>query len=227
MAPHPGSDQERAMTPSILRMVLFVATILGVGVMYNMFQRQAPAVVAQPAGLVPAPTQAVQSVRRTTKQDRANAAMRVRTAVNRELQSRGYLAPGAARPSAIATHAAILAFEDDHNLRLTATPNNSTLKALLFAQNVAGDKRHTAPATEIARKVIGEVQRALTHLGYRRGDITSQLDDATRTAIRKFERARGLQISGRVSAPLIASFGPAFDIKRLGHAAGQAEPNAG
>ena len=215
------------MTPSTLRMVLFVATILGVGVVYNLFQSQEPAVVAQPAGLVPAPTQAVQSIRRTTKQSRADAAKRVRAAVNRELRSRGYLAPGAGQPSAIATHAAILAFEDDHNLKLTATPNNSVLKALLFAQTAAGGKRRTVPATEMARKLIGEVQRALTHLGYRRGDITSQLDDATRTAIRKFERARGLQLSGRVSAPLIASFGPAFDVKRLGLAIGQSDPNAG
>lgn len=215
------------MTPAILRMVLIVAMILGVGVVYNLFQSQEPTVVAQPAGLVPAPTQAVQNVRRTTKQSRAAAAVRVRTAVNRELQSRGYLAPGTGRPSGIATSAAILAFEDDHNLSLTATPNNRVLKALVFAQTAAGGKRQAAPETEIARKLIGEVQRALTHLGYRRGDITNQLDGATRKAIRKFERARGLQVSGRVSAPLIASFGPAFDVKRVGHVVGRVAPDAG
>ena len=215
------------MTPAILRMVLIVALILGVGVVLNLFRSQEASVVAQPAGLVPTPTAAVQNVRRTTKQSRAAAAKRLRAAVRRELKSRGYLAPGGGRPSDVATNAAILAFEDDHNLSLTATPNNRVMKALVFTQSASGSKRQTQPQTEIARRLIGEVQRALTYLGYRRGDITNQLDRATRQAIRKFERARGLQVSGRVSAPLIASFGPAFDVKRLGLAADGADPSAG
>lgn len=226
MAESQGVDRERAMTSSILRTVLVVALILGVGVVLNIFKSQHSAGV-QHATLVPAKPTPAEPTRETTKRTREADARRLRDAVRRELQSRGYLTQRAGGPSEVATGAAILAFEFDYGLDLTARPSNALLKALVFTHDPAGRPAHDVPKTIAARDLIAEVQRALAHLGYGRSRITTELDDATRKAIRKFERARGLQISGRVSAPLITSLGPAFDAARLGSIAQSADRDAG
>ena len=215
------------MTPSILRMVLIVAVILGVGVVLNLFRGQEQYGRLNQAGPVPAQPVAIDRGRTTTKQSRAANAKRLLGAVRRELQSRGYLTAAAGGPIDVATHAAILAFEDDFDLSLTATPSNGILKALVFTPTATGGNRRRVPETEVARELIGEVQRALAHLGYGQPDITTELDNETRRAIRKFERARGLQVSGRVSAPLIVSLGPAFDAARVGSANNGTDPSAG
>ena len=196
------------MTPTILRMTLAVAVLLGVGVVMNIFgsqQRYAEMRETDNRSIAPAPVLATHKVNREAE------TRRVADAVRRQLENRGYLAGSVDTPPPMALPAAILAFEFDHNLGLRAEPTDELLKVMIFAQMPVKRQRAVRPETDVARKLIGEVQRALAHLGYGEPDITMELDAKTRTAIRKFERARGLQVSGRVSAPLIASLGPAFD----------------
>lgn len=226
MVEYLGADRERAMTSSILRTVLVLALIMGVGVVLNIFKSQHNAGV-QHASPVPVKPTLAERTRAITKRTREADATRLRDAVRRELRSRGYLSQDAGEPSEVAAGAAILAFEFDYGLNLTATPSNALLKALVFTHDPAGRSAHGVPKTIAARDLIAEVQRALAHLGYGRSRITTELDGATRKAIRKFERARGLQISGRVSAPLITSLGPAFDAARLGSIAKSPDRDAG
>lgn len=226
MVKDPGMDRERAMTSSILRTVLVVALILGVGVVLNIFKNQRASGV-QHASPVPVKPTPAERTRTATKRTREDDARRLRDAVRRELRSRGYLAQPAGETGIVAIGAAILAFEFDYGLDLTATPSNALLKALVFTHDASGRPAPGVPKTIAARDLIAEVQRALAHLGYGRSRITTELDDATRKAIRKFERARGLQISGRVSAPLITSLGPAFDAARLGSVARPADRDSG
>ncbi|MFT5508880.1 MAG: hypothetical protein ACI89J_001957 [Hyphomicrobiaceae bacterium] len=211
------------MTPTLLRMTLAVAVMLGVGVVLNIFssqQRYAEMREAIHRPSAPAPVLA------TNKMSREAEARRVADAVRRQLENRGYLLSSTETPAPITLPAAILAFEFDHNLGLTAEPTEDLLKVMIFAQMPVA-RQHTVRAdTDVARDLIGEVQRALAHLGYGEPDITMELDAKTRTAIRKFERARGLQVSGRVSAPLIKSLGPAFDPTKVQTATTRPDGNA-
>lgn len=215
------------MTPTILRSVLIIAMMLGIGVILNIFSSQ-----QHFAGNGAEGSRLGQSVpgKRTLAGaglDQKAKAKRLLGAVRRELENRGYLTASANDPAGVATKAAILAFEFDHNLQLTALPTEAVLKALIFTHTAARGARRARPQSDAARELIGEVQRALAHLGYGQPNITAELDTATRKAIRKFERARGLQASGRVSAPLIASLGPAFDATQVGHVGDAADSNAG
>jgi peptidoglycan hydrolase-like protein with peptidoglycan-binding domain len=211
------------MTPTILRMTLAVAVMLGVGVVMNIFSSQQR--YAEMRGAIHRPSTPA-PVLATNKVGREAEVRRVADAVRRQLENRGYLESTADTPAPVALPAAILAFEFDHNLGLTAEPTDRLLKVMIFAQMPVERQRPVRPGTDVARELIGEVQRALAHLGYGEPDITMELDAKTRTAIRKFERARGLQVSGRVSAPLIKRLGPAFDATKVQTATMTSDGNA-
>ena len=215
------------MTPTILRSVLIIAMMLGIGVVVNIFSSQQHYAGIGPGGSRLGQPKPAKPAHAGAGLDQNAKAKRLLGAVQRELENRGYLAASAGDPTGVATKAAILAFEFDHNLPLTALPTEVVLKALIFTHTAARGARRARPQTDAARELIGEVQRALAHLGYGQPNITAELDPATRKAIRKFERARGLQVSGRVSAPLIASLGPAFDAAQIGDAGDATDQNAG
>jgi hypothetical protein len=207
------------MNASMFRAVLAVALLLGIGVIHNILTNQANRTTAQlagtQAGLQTGPTRALSPDQLTLKNDKK----RVLFAVRRELKGHGYLNAVNAESLDIPSQSAILAFEFDNKLPLTAVPSERLLKQLIFAPAKKQSAQPTMPETDEAMALIGEVQRALAHLGYGDTQITSQLDRQTQRAIRKFERARGLQVSGRISAPLIESLGPAFDPTRIGSTA--------
>lgn len=207
------------MTPSILRITLVVAAIVGIGVVLNIFSSQQRLAAMRDGALRPTAPQPAVRPMAADKVNRETEARRVTLSVRRQLRQRGYLLQTGEADTSIALAAAILAFQFDHNLTLTAEPNDKFLKLMIFAQEQSTGQHRVQPETETARDLIGEVQRALAHLGYGEPHITTQLDTRTREAIRKFERARGLQVSGRISAPLINSLGPAFDATRLKFAA--------
>jgi peptidoglycan hydrolase-like protein with peptidoglycan-binding domain len=209
------------MNASMLRAVLAVALLLGLGVVHNILTNQADRAEGRLAGNEAGTSRALSPARMQLENDR----QRVLIAVRRELQSRGYLKTISAESLDIPSQSAILAFEFDNKLPLTAVPSERLLKQLIFTPAGMERERPFVPQTKEAIALIDEVQRALAHLGYGDTQTTSQLDRKTQRAIRKFERARGLQVSGRISAPLIESLGPAFDRTRLGSATAHA-PNA-
>lgn len=127
-------------------------------------------------------------------------------AIQRELQQRGY-EPGSIDGTIdLATRAAILAYEHDHGLALTAEPSDELLKAILF--QARGPAQGMRVATKERRvqveQVIRQVQQALAGQGYQAGKATGVLSDATKRAIREFETDQGLPVTGRVSGQLVA-----------------------
>lgn len=126
-------------------------------------------------------------------------------AVQRELAAAGY-DPGAVNGKAgLMTRSAILAFEQDHGLPLTAEPTEPLLKQIVLgagAPAAAGeDVAKVAPG---AAHIIASAQRLLAYLGYLKGKATGLPDLPTAKAIRKFEAAAGLPETGRVSSALIS-----------------------
>jgi peptidoglycan hydrolase-like protein with peptidoglycan-binding domain len=123
--------------------------------------------------------------------------------IQRELAGRGY-DPGRANGKAgIITRSAILAFQFDQHLTMTAEPSEELLRQIVMG--IAGSPAsQTAPALDKAARIIAGAQRLLTRLGYRPGPIDGQLNDATRKALRHFEGDSGFVPKGRVSGEVIS-----------------------
>lgn len=198
------------MNTSILRATLTLSLLLGIGVVANIFGFSVgPSGQKEIAAATPKLVERTLAARNTEAETRD-----LKLSVRRQLAVRGYLDPDI-RYSSVPVRSAILAFEFDHRLPLTAAPSEVLLKALIFTHGKPGGSVIMSPATKYAKVLIEEVQKGLGHLGYLEGSGSGRLDKETRTAIRKFERARGLEESGRISAPLIDSLGPALDVERL------------
>jgi len=127
-------------------------------------------------------------------------------AIQRELNGRGYdsgMADGVAGP---VTRAAIMAFEYDHGLALTAQPTNALLKQILLGGERADPNRGKEAQVQSAeaKSVIRSVQALLARLGYEPGPVNGRFSQSTSLAIRKFEKDQALRESGRISGPLIS-----------------------
>lgn len=147
----------------------------------------------------------------------------ITTAIQRELQSRGYQ-PGA--PDGVAgaiTRAAIMAWEFDHGLALTGEPTEILKKtivlgltpasaALILAQWQALPKDRRARAEQL----IKWTQQSLSALGYNIGRVTGRINEDTERAIREFEMDQKLPAGGRISAPLVARIAKLTLPARLG-----------
>jgi peptidoglycan hydrolase-like protein with peptidoglycan-binding domain len=68
------------------------------------------------------------------------------------------------------------------------------------------------PRKPIGRPVIPEerareIQAALKNAGYYQGEVTGNYDDATREAMRSFQRANGIKDTGMPTAPALLKLG--------------------
>lgn len=129
----------------------------------------------------------------------------VTRAVQRELQIRGYETGARDGVVGLMTRGAILAFEYDHGLPLSARPSQELLKSILLGDGRTTSAERTAGTESAqAQEVIRSVQRSLAKLGYRPGPANGRLTADTARAIRTFEIDQTLPESGRVSGPLIS-----------------------
>jgi peptidoglycan hydrolase-like protein with peptidoglycan-binding domain len=102
------------------------------------------------------------------------------------------------------TRGAILAFEYDHGLPLTARPSQGLLKSILLGDGrMTSGKRIVGTESAQAQDVIRSVQRSLARLGYRPGPANGKLTADTARAIRAFEIDQTLPGRGAFR-PLIA-----------------------
>jgi peptidoglycan hydrolase-like protein with peptidoglycan-binding domain len=129
-------------------------------------------------------------------------------AIQRELKQRGFgplAVDGVMRP---ATRAAIMAFEHDSRLPITAEASAGLLKRILLGESAAsagsGAGEVRSPQAEA---LVRLVQRQLAARGYRPGAIDGRLSVETMAAIRVFEADQGLEPKGRVSAEVLARLG--------------------
>ncbi|WP_072392116.1 peptidoglycan-binding domain-containing protein [Hyphomicrobium sp. CS1GBMeth3] len=164
--------------------------------------RQAAPASGAPAGSMVAPieTGAVKPMPVTT--DRSDLVR----AVQRELKAKGYETGAVDGVAGLVTRGAIMAYESDQDLPLTAEPQQGLLQHLVLgsADFEAADARARAVPGPEAESVIRAVQRAFRQLGYMTTLPDGRLNEQTRRAIRKFERDRKLKETGRISGELLA-----------------------
>jgi peptidoglycan hydrolase-like protein with peptidoglycan-binding domain len=128
--------------------------------------------------------------------------------VQAELTRRGY-EPGAADGvPGLMTRAAVMAYEHDQGLPLTAEPSPEVLAHLRHGTSAPGAAIGLQPGApqpaSHAEQVIRSVQLALGQLGYLAAAPDGFVSEQTIRAIREFEMDSGLVPTGRISGPLIA-----------------------
>ncbi len=135
----------------------------------------------------------------------ANAAEIVR-GIQRELDSRGYEAGQPDGVAGLVTRAAIMAYEHDYELALTATPSQELLSRIVLGSSAPAGPRGAADkiAAGEAESVTLMVEQQLAALGYTPGKADGKLDEHTSRAIREFEIDQKLAESGRISGPLVS-----------------------
>lgn len=128
-------------------------------------------------------------------------------AIQRELKAKGYDAGAVDGVAGLVTRAAIMAYEADHGLMLTAEPRQALLQHIILGSGMSPRGDAPGGTTEIgpeARTVVQTVQTALAKLGFQPGATDGRLSEETIRAIRKFESAQGMRQTGRISGPLAA-----------------------
>ncbi|MBX9925790.1 MAG: hypothetical protein K2Y05_05485 [Hyphomicrobiaceae bacterium] len=132
----------------------------------------------------------------------------IRQAVVRELYTRGYLSGTEADLGPLVIESAILAFEHDHGLPLTAEANDRVLQGLILGTAGSATGETAAPGPT-AKRVFDAIGLRLAKLGY-----PSSPSDLT-GAIRRFERDYRLPETARVSAQLMQAINRASAVKGL------------
>lgn len=206
---HDAAGRSEPMSPAKMRFVIALSLVLGMATTINVLGRGNAGLGS--AGVAIQPVNLDEPVWSTNRKEVVNGLPNGRLgAIRRELMARGYLDKAGDAPIDARTRAGILAFEYDHALTLTATPSDALLKSLIFEVATSAETSGSRGMTSDAVALIRDVQRALERVGFLKAGVTGRIDGATRSAIRAFERARGMESTGRVSAALVDSLGPAF-----------------
>ncbi len=102
------------------------------------------------------------------------------------------------------TMAAIMAYQHDHDLPITGVASSALLKNMILGGSVGGSygSELVSPPEEMTL-LVRMIQKTLADLDYAPGPIDGLLGNATKSAIKKFERDRKLTLTGRVSGQLL------------------------
>ncbi len=134
-------------------------------------------------------------------------------AIQRELMEKKYSPGHVDGAPGLETRAAILAFEYDRGLPLTASPSEEVLRKIIFdhpdKKKKSGPRKSSTPAS---RNVVRIVQKMLHSLGYAAGKIDGSISKDTQLAIKEFEVNRRMKATGRVSGKLIQELVKVTDI---------------
>lgn len=133
--------------------------------------------------------------------------------IQRELIERGYEPGPIDGVVGLMTRAAVMAYEFDEGLAITAEPGQALLKHLVFGGTSMRGDGNPRSASENARRVTRSVQELLVRLGYAGGPATGEQDAATRSAIRAFERDHGMAPTGRISGRLVSQISRAGNVR--------------
>ncbi len=132
----------------------------------------------------------------------------IRQAVVRELYTRGYLSGTETDLGPLVVESAIVAFEYDHGLPLTADPSETVLQGLILgAAGTAGSGGHLQGP--MAQRLSHAIAGRLAKLGY----PATSTDMAS--PIKRFERDYRLEETGRISASLMQAINRASAVKGL------------
>ena len=166
----------------------------------------------------PNPAQQKNSLAPTAPDNTINRAEVVR-GIQRELNTRGY---GTSQPDGVAglmTRAAIMAYEYDYGLALTAEPTQELLSRIVLG--TAGPAAHLKSQPQVktgeAESVVRSVKQFLAGLGYAPGKADGRLTEELIRAMRDFELDQKMPETGRISGQLVTRL-----MRLQGQAGGQA-----
>lgn len=126
------------------------------------------------------------------------------TALQRELDQRGYDAGGDTGIMTPKTHHAIVAYQKDHGLRATGEPSNDLLRRVVLGETLDELAESATPASvSMPHAMIKSVQKVLADLGYAPGPIDGVMGGQTKQAIIAFQRDRRMAQTGRISPKLL------------------------
>ncbi len=147
----------------------------------------------------------------------AERAKKTAAAVQSELGLLGYQPGGSDGAVNLMTRAAVMAFEYDNGLPLTARADEAQLQRLVGMAGIGSRTQANAglPTTDEAKLVMRTVQQSLTQLNYEPGPIDGTYSAATERAIRNFEIDSRLPETGRISGRLIAAIAGQADRGKL------------
>lgn len=123
-------------------------------------------------------------------------------AIQTALAAKGYETGGADGLAGPVTQAAILAYEIDNGLALTAEPSEALLDDIVNGRRGRPEEASTPPGPK-AEALVRNVQSSLARLGYAVGAADGRLGEATIAAIRAFEKQQAMADTGRVSGALL------------------------
>lgn len=152
------------------------------------------------------PRLADDDVRKQIRPVQTGNAAELTRAVQRELKNRGY-DPGAQDGRAgLVTRAAILAFQYDSHLNLTASPTEEVLQGLLLGGSGTGsrDRARSLSLSGEARQLVRATQRGLKAQGLWNSSIDGHFSTELSRAIQRFETAQRLPTTGRISGRFMA-----------------------
>ena len=123
-------------------------------------------------------------------------------AIQRELEAKGYAPGNEEGDLTLATRAAVLAFETDTGRPLTGVPSEAILKELLFGAAIAAKGPEAPKLTAEGTRLVREIEARLESAGFDPGAVDGRLDTRTANAIKRFEAAHGLKVTGRIGGRL-------------------------
>jgi membrane-bound lytic murein transglycosylase B len=99
------------------------------------------------------------------------------------------------------TRRAVRSFQADRGLAADGFPTAALLDQVRARAGVAPDP--APPPRALDRSGIRELQRLLNRLGYSAGRVDGRVGTRTRSAIRVFERDRGMEVRGRATTTVL------------------------
>ena len=104
------------------------------------------------------------------------------------------------------TRTAIAAYQKKNGLPVTGRPDQETLDHLRYERQLFRAARYTASVKPAASSQdILFAQRRLARLGYAPGAADGVMGARTRKALRRFQAANGLPVTGRLDAAVMAA----------------------
>ncbi len=127
-------------------------------------------------------------------------------AIQRGLGTQGYEPGTADGIMGLMTRAAIMAYEADNGLALTAEPSDDLMRRIELGPKAPALPRKAAPDVKTleAATLIRNIGQWLAAIGYPVSKNETNMSSALVRAIRDYEASQKMPETGRISAPLVA-----------------------
>lgn len=134
-------------------------------------------------------------------------------AIQRELKQHGYGVDAISGQLSLQTRGAIMAYQIDSNLPLTAEVSDKLLQHILFGGLGSAEPQTPQEPSKNALKISVSVQQALAEMGYSAGPLGAIDHPSFSKAIMSFEKDYKLPVTGRMSGRLIKTLQRVADLK--------------